>query len=109
VAKYAKSKGVEVLDAPLGGSTKEIESGMLTFYVGGDGQVLNQVHNVLESIGPNIFHVGEVGCGNIVKLISNMLANSCNTATAEAFILGTKAGIDVRTLHDVLKASHGRN
>ena len=109
VAEDAKNKGVAVLDAPLGGSTKEIELGTLTFYVGGGAQVLKKIRKILESIGPNIFHVGDIGCGNIVKLISNMLANACNAATAEAFILGTKAGIDVRILHDVLKASHGRN
>ena len=60
-------------------------------------------------MGPKIFHVGDVGCGNIVKLANNMIGLACSSATAEGFALGVKAGIDPQVLYDILKVSTSNN
>jgi 3-hydroxyisobutyrate dehydrogenase-like beta-hydroxyacid dehydrogenase len=52
---------------------------------------------------------GDVGCGDVAKLVNNMLALSCFEVDAEAFLLGVKAGIDPSTLLNVIKASTGYN
>ena len=109
VAEDAKSKGVEVLDAPVSGGTQGAESGTLTIIVGGKAHSLQRVHKVLEPIGNKIFHVGDVGCGNITKLVNNMIYAGCNAITAEGLVLGVKAGVDVSKLWKVITVSSGNN
>jgi 3-hydroxyisobutyrate dehydrogenase-like beta-hydroxyacid dehydrogenase len=52
---------------------------------------------------------GDVGCGNIVKLINNMIGLACSEITYEGMVLGAKAGIDVRTLREGTRKSSGTN
>jgi 2-hydroxymethylglutarate dehydrogenase len=109
VAQDAKAKGVSVLDAAVSKLTPDAEAGALTIMVGGDPDCLKAVRKILEAIGNRIFHVGDVGCGNIVKLINNLIGITANEVTAGAFVLGVKAGIDPRQLLEVLKVSTGNN
>jgi len=60
------------------------------------------VRKVLESIG-------DVGCGNIAKLIDNMISFGCGNIAFEGMVLGAKAGIDIRTLREVIRNSTGSN
>lgn len=75
----------------------------------GDPQTLEKVRAILESIGDRIFHVGDIGCGSIAKVVNNMISFTCNAITAEGFVLGAKAGIDVRKLREIILASTGNN
>lgn len=109
VAVDAKSKGVEVLDAPVSGGTQGAKSGTLTIIVGGNAHSLQRVHKVLEPIGNKIFHVGDVGCGNIAKLVNNIIYAGCNAITAEGLVLGVKAGVDANKLWKVITVSSGNN
>ena len=83
--------------------------GTLTIIVGGDSAVLEKVRKVLETMGPNIFTVGDVGCGNVAKLINNLIALTCSSICAEGFGLGVKAGIDPQVLFDIITNSTGDN
>ena len=109
IAADAKPVGVAVLDAPVSGGTKGAEMGTLAIIVGGESATLEKVRKVLEAMGKNIFHVGDVGSGNVVKLINNMIAITCGAITGEGFVLGVKAGIDPQVLFDVIKVSTGNN
>jgi len=109
IAEDAKSMGVGVLDAPVSGGTKGAEMGTLTIIVGGDPATLEKARKVLETMGKNIFPVGDVGCGNIAKLINNMIALTCSSISAEGFVLGVKAGIDPQVLWDIINTSTGSN
>ncbi len=109
VAADAKTKGVEVLDAPVTGGIRGADSGTLAILVGGNPETLEKVRKVLEAMGDKIFHVGDIGCGNVVKLINNVISATCSAINAEGFVLGTKAGIDARKLWEVIKVSTGNN
>ena len=109
IAKDALARGVEVLDAPVSGGTSGAECRRLSIIVGGKMEVLEKVHKILETIGDKIFYVGNVGCGNTVKLINNMIAFGCSQITFEGIVLGVKAGIDEKTLREVIKNSSGTN
>jgi 3-hydroxyisobutyrate dehydrogenase-like beta-hydroxyacid dehydrogenase len=69
--------------------------------------VLERARPVLRAIGPNIFSVGPVGAGNIVKAINNMMACVNSLAMMEGVVLGRKAGLDPMTIYEVVKASSG--
>ena len=109
IARDAEAKGVAFLDAPVSGGTVGAETKRLTVIVGGKAEVLNKVRNILESMGDIIVHVGDVGCGNIAKLVNNMISFACNEITAEGMVLGAKAGIDVKVLREVIRNSTGSN
>lgn len=109
IAADAAAKGVAMLDAPVSGGTRGAEAATLTIIAGGDAAALGKARDVLSAMGPNIFHVGDIGCGNIAKLVNNMIGLACSSATAEGFALGAKAGIDPQTLFDIIKVSTGNN
>jgi 2-hydroxymethylglutarate dehydrogenase len=105
----AKTMGVTVMDAPVSGGTRGAEAGTLTIMVGAEKAALDKVHKVLEAMGKNIFHVGDAGCGNVAKLVNNMIGLACSSITAEGFALGVKAGIDPQVLFNIISVSTGNN
>ncbi len=109
IAADAQTKGVSVLDAPVSGGTPGAERGTLTIMVGGEREVLERVRPVLEPMGSKIFHLGEVGCGDVAKLVNNMIGLACNSICAEGFVLGVKAGMDPQALYDLLTISTANN
>jgi 2-hydroxymethylglutarate dehydrogenase len=109
IAGDAGAMGVSVLDAPVSGGTKGAEAGTLAIMVGGDPDSLKKVRAVLETMGQRIFTVGDVGCGNVAKLVNNLISLICNSASAEGFALGMKAGINPQVLWDIITVSTGNN
>jgi len=109
IAEDAGTMGVAVLDAPVSGGTKGAEKGTLTIMVGGDSAALEKARKLLETMGQRIFPVGVVGCGNTAKLVNNLISLACNSASAEGFALGVKAGIKPDVLLEILKVSTGNN
>ena len=109
IAEDARTMGVAVLDAPVSGGTKGAEMGTLTIMVGGDLASLEKVRKILETMGRNIFPVGNVGCGNVAKLVNNIIALTCSSISAEGFVLGVKAGINPQVLWDIITISTGNN
>lgn len=109
IAADAQTKGVSVLDAPVSGGTPGAERGTLTIMVGGNGEALERVRPVLEPMSSKIFHLGEVGCGDVAKLVNNMIGLACNSICAEGFVLGVKTGMDPQVLYDLLTISTANN
>jgi 3-hydroxyisobutyrate dehydrogenase-like beta-hydroxyacid dehydrogenase len=93
IAQEAATLEVAVLDAPVSGGTTGADKGTLAIMVGGDAAALEKARPVLSTMAKKIFPVGDVGCGNIAKLVNNMIALTTNAITAEGFVLGVKAGI----------------
>jgi 3-hydroxyisobutyrate dehydrogenase-like beta-hydroxyacid dehydrogenase len=109
IAADAAAKGVSVLDAPVSGGVKGAEAGTLAIMVGGDAAALEKVKKVLEVMGQKIFPVGPAGCGNVAKLVNNLISLASNSISAEGFALGVKAGIDPSVLLEIIKVSTGDN
>jgi 2-hydroxymethylglutarate dehydrogenase len=109
IAEDAAVVGVDVLDAPVSGGTRGAEVGTLTIMVGGDEAVLERARPILEPMAGKIFHVGDVGCGNVAKLVNNLIGLACNSICAEGFVLGVKGGIDPQVLYDLLTVSTADN
>jgi 2-hydroxymethylglutarate dehydrogenase len=109
VAKDAEAKGVSVFDAPVTGGTGGAQKGTLTIMVGGDQAHLQKVHGILQTMGNKVIYVGDVGCGNVAKLVNNLISLTCNTITAEAFVLGVKAGVDPQVLWEITTSGTANN
>jgi 3-hydroxyisobutyrate dehydrogenase-like beta-hydroxyacid dehydrogenase len=102
VAQALAGRNVRFADAPLTRSPKDAEAGRLNALVGADAATLAAIRPVLETFCENIFHVGPVGSGHRLKLINNFLSQGVAALVAEAVTTATKAGIDLRTLFEVV-------
>ena len=90
--------GVVLVDAPLARTPVEAEAGKLNVMVGADAAVFARIEPLLRAFAENVFHVGEPGAGHVIKLLNNFIAQAICTATAEAFAVGQRAGVDLRQL-----------
>ena len=109
VAKDAKAKGVSVFDAPVTGGTVGAQKGTLTIMVGGDQARLKEIDAILKTMGSKVIYVGDVGCGNVAKLVNNLISLTCNTISAEALVLGVKAGVDPKVLWEITTSGTANN
>lgn len=103
----AAEKGIGFLDAPVSGGTRGAREATLAVMVGGDAELYARFEPVLKAIGPNVFHTGDLGTGNVAKLINNQLAFINMMAMNEALMIGAKAGMDLVLLRDIVRASSG--
>ena len=94
--------GALLVDAPLARTPIEAEAGKLNCMVGADDATFARLEPVLHAFAENVFHVGGPGAGHIIKLLNNFIAQAICTATAEAFAVGQRAGIDPKKLVDIV-------
>jgi 3-hydroxyisobutyrate dehydrogenase len=87
-------RGVHVLDAPVSGGPRGAESGRLAIWVGGDENVFTKCKPVLDGFSDQAYYVGPIGAGSIAKLVHNCAGYMIQTAMAEVFTMGVKAGVD---------------
>lgn len=94
VAAKLKEKGVEMLDAPVSGGQEKAEAGTLAFMVGGKEEIYNKCKAILDVMGGTVTLVGDVGAGEITKLVNQAIVAVNIGVVAEALMLGKKAGVD---------------
>jgi 3-hydroxyisobutyrate dehydrogenase len=92
-ARFA-AKGLAMLDSPVSGGPAGAKSGKLALLVGGDRAVFDRFKAVLDSIGDQVIYIGPIGAGSVAKLVHNCAGYMVQTALAEVFTLGVKAGVD---------------
>jgi 3-hydroxyisobutyrate dehydrogenase-like beta-hydroxyacid dehydrogenase len=97
--------GAHVLDAPVSGGPRGARSGRLAIWVGGDRAMYDQYKPVLDAIGDKPYYVGPIGAGSIAKLVHNCTGYIIQTAMAETFTMGIKAGVDPLVLWQAVR--HG--
>jgi 3-hydroxyisobutyrate dehydrogenase-like beta-hydroxyacid dehydrogenase len=97
-------RGHGFVDAPVTGSAPKAEDGTLTIMAGGSDADIKRAMPLLEAMGEIIVHVGEVGTGQQVKVLSNAVS-AVNCATlAQALVVGRRAGVDLAALLKVMGA-----
>ena len=94
--------GVVLVDAPLSRTPVEAEAGRLNVMVGAEPEVFARLEPVIRCFAENVFHMGGPGAGHTIKLLNNFIAQSICTATAEAFAVGQRAGIDLNKLVELI-------
>ena len=100
-----EDRGASLLDTPVSGSVSTVEAGQLTIMAGGDPTVLERVRPVLDPLAKQIFHVGELGAGAVMKLAVNSVLHGLNLALAEGLVLAERAGVERSTAYEVFAAS----
>ncbi len=109
VAGLAHEKGVEVMDAPVSGGDTGAKAGTLTIIAGGKKETFDRCRPVFEAMGKNIFHVGGLGIGQVVKIANQLIGGTTMAVISEAFVMGVKAGADPEVLKQVIGVSTGNS
>lgn len=105
--KECASKGVDLICAPITGGPKGAAAGTLSIMVDGDPRLMEKARPVLQAMGKEIYHFGEIGSSQIVKAAKNLISNSQYIAINEAAAMVTKAGIDLELFFEMVRNSTG--
>lgn len=109
LAEQVKSKGGEMLDAPVVKSKAAAISGELGILVGGNYDVLEKVKPLLLMIGKEVTYMGKNGNGLILKLIHNMLVANIQNGVNEALLMAELAGLDFNATLKGMKSGGAQN
>ncbi|MDG2113873.1 MAG: NAD(P)-dependent oxidoreductase [Actinomycetota bacterium] len=107
LAEQGNELGITFLDAPISGGVYGARKGTLAVMVGGPEDVFETYRPVMETFGAKVVRCGDVGAGNVVKVVNNMLAFVNMMGVTEALLLGAKAGVDPVVLREAVQASSG--
>jgi 3-hydroxyisobutyrate dehydrogenase-like beta-hydroxyacid dehydrogenase len=102
-----KARGVHMFDAPVSGGPRGAESGRLALWVGGDEEAFKKYKPVVDAIGDQAYYVGPIGAGSVAKLVHNCAGYIMQTALAEVFTMGVKAGVDPLTIWKAVRQGAG--
>ncbi|KAF2027320.1 3-hydroxyisobutyrate dehydrogenase-like protein [Setomelanomma holmii] len=110
-SESAASSHLTFVDAPVSGGPMGAQDGTLAFMAGMNNKnAYSRVKGYLSHMGkPDaIFLCGDIGAGTAFKVINNYLSSITSLAASEALNIGTKMGLDVALLTDVINVSGGQ-
>lgn len=100
-------KGILFADAPVARTREAAAKGELAIMVGATHDTFAHVREILETMGTDVSHCGPVGCGQVLKILNNMLVFENTHALAEAIAIGRRNGVDPDTLLRILSTGSG--
>ena len=100
-------KGIMLLDCPLSGTGAQARAKDLVVFVSGDEAAFRKIEPYLPGFSRAHYFLGAFGNGSKMKFVANLLVAIHNVSTAEAFVLGMKAGLDPKTIYEVMANSAG--
>lgn len=93
IGERLNSRGVAYADAPVARTREAAARGELSIMVGASDAVFAHIRPVLETMGTDVTLCGPVGCGQVVKILNNMLVFQNTAALAEAIAIGRRNGV----------------
>jgi 3-hydroxyisobutyrate dehydrogenase-like beta-hydroxyacid dehydrogenase len=109
VAAALAKKGITAVDAPVSGGPTGAEKGTLAIMVAAPKAIADELKPVIEVLG-KFFYIGDQpGMGQTMKVINNLMSATAQLITAEAMVMGAKAGLDATMMLNVINAGSGRN
>jgi 3-hydroxyisobutyrate dehydrogenase-like beta-hydroxyacid dehydrogenase len=107
LAPLFAERGATLLDSPVSGGPAGAASGKMAIWVGGDEEVFKHFRPVLDSAGDQVAYIGPIGSASVAKLVHNLSGYMIQTALAEAFTMGVKAGVDPLALFKAVRQGAG--
>lgn len=109
IAARLAERGVAMIDAPVSGGVERARSGTLAILAGGDPAALERAQPVLGVMGSSIHRIGDVGAGQAMKALNNLVSAGGFLVGIEALIIGKSFGLDPALMVDALNSSTGMN
>lgn len=101
--------GHAMLDCPVSGTGAQAARGDLVFYASGDSKAIRRLRRMFNAFGRHVYDVGAFGNGSKMKYVANLLVAINNVASAEAMVLGMKAGLSPQMIYDLVRAGAGNS
>jgi len=98
-----------MLDTPVSGTGSQAAARDLVFYASGDSRAVKRLKPLFEDFGRKVYDVGAFGNGSKMKYVANLLVAINNVASAEAMVLGMKAGLPPQLIFDLVQAGAGNS
>lgn len=108
-AAVLRKAGHQMIDCPVSGTGAQAKNRDLVFYASGDSKLIAKIRPLLSAFGRGVFNVGPFGNGSRMKYVANLLVAINNVASAEAMVLGMKAGLEPRMIVDLITAGAGNS
>lgn len=102
-AEKLAAAGIEMLDAPVSGGEGGAIAASLSIMVGGSEVIFERCRDVLATMGTTLVHVGDIGMGEVAKLINNLIVGATFAVVAEGFALGVRSGLDPAVLYAAIR------
>jgi 3-hydroxyisobutyrate dehydrogenase-like beta-hydroxyacid dehydrogenase len=109
IFEMLKQRNIVQIDCPVSGGVTGAAKGTLALMASGPRAEVAAIEPALAAIGRMFFISEQPGAGQTMKLCNNFLSAAAMTATSEAMVMGVKAGLDPRTMLDVINSGTGRN
>jgi 3-hydroxyisobutyrate dehydrogenase-like beta-hydroxyacid dehydrogenase len=93
---------ITVLDCPISGTGAQAAAKDIVVYASGDRAACNRHRRVFDGFARGSYYCGKFGTGSKLKFVANLLVTIHNLSTAEAMVLGEKAGLDLDLLYKVI-------
>ena len=108
-AKRLAANGVAFVDAPVTGAIVGAENATLTIMMGGSEDDVARAKEILRLNGKTLIHVGGIGAGHAIKVLTNSIMGATVWITSECMLLAKQLGIDIKTALEVTNAGSGRS
>src|ERR1039458_10260449 len=108
-ARALAKAGHAMLDTPVSGTGSQAINRDLVFYASGDPRHIKRLRPMFEAFGRAVYDVGVFGNGSRIKYVANLLVAINNVATAEAMVLGMKAGLSPQLIFDLITPGAGNS
>jgi 3-hydroxyisobutyrate dehydrogenase-like beta-hydroxyacid dehydrogenase len=102
-----RKAGHVMLDCPVSGTGEQAKSKDLVVYASGEAAAIKRLRPLFAAFTREVYDVGAFGNGSRMKYVANLLVAIHNVASAEAMVLGMKAGLPPQLVHDLVKAGAG--
>ncbi|SAL63361.1 2-hydroxy-3-oxopropionate reductase [Caballeronia terrestris] len=109
LAHKLRERGIHFIDAPVSGMEARAIDGTLAVMCGGDATALDSVKPFLETFASTIEHMGEVGSGQLAKLVNQLLFDMNCAALAEILPMAAKLGLDPEKTGRIVNSGTGRS
>lgn len=108
IAADLQKRGIKFVEGPVSGGVKGAIQGTLTIMCGGKKEDIDEVREIFEILGQKIIHCGESGSGQAVKVVNQLMSAINLISMSEAFVMGTKFGVDPVVMRNVILSGSGR-
>lgn len=108
-AAMLRQSGQLFVDAPVARTRQAAIDGTLSIMVGADPALFGRIEPLLRCIGSDVTLCGEVGCGQVVKLINNTLLFEQVAAIAEMMVVAERSGVGAETLIEAVGLGSGNS
>jgi putative dehydrogenase len=98
---------VELLDCPISGTGAQAAAKDIVVYASGSRAAFNRCRAVFDGFARATYYCGAFGIGSKLKFVANLLVTIHNLSTAEAMVVGEKAGLDLQLLYEVIRNGAG--